>query len=126
MARPQVPGKTARNTTWLVLAACLSSAAHASTSSNIDCDDASDLIRINVVEEISADPASHDNDLTPRVEALIREAFDDAGVDSDLETAHTEDAAETDAEESEVQAALPGVSDDDARIYRREMYRTDI
>ena len=111
----QTTAKTLRNGIWLALAASLSSAAYASTGI-LDCSEDADALR--------ADAASHDANLTPRVEALIREAFDETTADSESLVQEPDEAAAV--EESAVRAALPGVSEDDTRIYRRNMYRTDI
>lgn len=111
----QTTGKTLRNGIWLALVASLSSAAYASTA-NLDCSEDADSLR--------ADAAAHDANLTPQVEALIREAFDQTSADSESTVAEPDATAAV--EESSVRAALPGVSEDDTRVYRRDMYRTDI
>lgn len=111
----QTTGKTLRNVIWLALMASLSSAAYASTGV-LDCNEDADPLR--------ADAAAHDANLTPRVEALIREAFDETAADSESLVEEPDEAAAV--EQSAVRAALPGVSEDDSRIYRRDMYRTDI
>ena len=114
MTGTQAPGKTARNALLLALTALLSPAAFASTSS-IVCDEIAAPNPDDATDALSAEPAAHKNVLTPRVEAFIRKAFNDPG-----------EAEESDSAATEVRAALPGVADNDSRIYRREMYRTDI
>jgi hypothetical protein len=112
MTGTQAPGKTARNALLLALTALLSPAAFASTSI---CDEIAATNPDDATDALSAEPAAHENVLTPRVEAFIREAFSAPG-----------EAEESDSAATELRAALPGVADDDSRIYLREMYRTDI
>lgn len=93
----KAPGTTFGKAVWLALAACLGSVAYASNSI-VDGDDDADPLGVDPIDEISAETA----------------------------TLESEDIPGASGEENAVRAALPGISEDQIRIYRREMYRTDI
>jgi len=110
-----------------LLTACLCAPAFAASTIEISCDEEPMPLHDVSVTEIAADATSHERELAPRVEALIREAFDEET------TAEVEDAEDTveeiavhGATDRSVTVTLPGVSGEDIERYKRKMYRTDI
>lgn len=109
-----------------LLAGCLCAPAFAASTIEISCDEDAKLLQDVSVTEITADPASHGRELTPRVEALIREAFEeDATTVEDTEDT-VEEIPLRGATDRSVTVTLPGVSDENVEQYKRKMYRTDI
>lgn len=112
-----------------LLAASLCSPAFAASTVENACDEEAAPLHEVAVSEIAADPASHDHDMSPHVEALIREAFgaDDATAEpADAAEDTVEEIAIRDAVDRSLPVTLPGVSGNDIELYKRRMYRTDI
>ena len=135
--------------TLIVLAACYSMPASAATSNAILCKEAAQatlelhertLTANAVAHEISVtkldDEESPPQHLAPRAEQAIRDAFRDSplisathtaplvGVTSTTESDESED--ETDEETPTRNAKLPGVSEAELLLYKKQMYRRDI
>ena len=90
-------GTISRRALWLALAVFSSSVAYASSNIVVD-DDAAVPLSVDAIDEI----------------------------DTDVSVLESEELQNVAIEENAVRAALPGVSEEDTRAFRREMYRTDI
>ena len=108
----------------VLLLACFSTPVFAASTVEIPCDKDASPIHELEVSEITADPASHDSELPASVEMLIKDTLDPQ---SPIAIKEAEDSAEEvvirDAVDRSLLLALPG---DDAALYKRKMYRTDI
>ena len=93
----EAPGTILRKALSLALAVLLSSVACASSNFG-DGDDAVLPLSADAIDEIDTEAEMLDGKESPNVAV----------------------------EENAVRAALPGVSEEDTRAFRREMYRTDI
>ncbi len=100
--------------------------AFAASTIEINCEEEAARIQDVTVAELAVD-ASHDQELKPQVEALIREAFaEDAPPEVEETAENAEEISVREAVNRAPSAKLPGVSGEDAEFYRRKMYRTDI
>ena len=106
------------------LKACLCTPAFAASTVDIDCDEATKTIHEIAVAEITADPASPDFDLPPKMRILRNDAREEkASVAADVANEKIEEILIRDSLDRSLPLTLPG---GETALYKRRMYRTDI